>query len=133
MNPDIEITELKPDFIISRVTELSAQGWRLVQMSASTIQGEGEAQAVELNYSFDKDYKLLNLRVFCQTGSKIKSISGIFFGAFLYENEIKEQFGVEFEGIAIDFRGTLYKTAVKQPFIAFAPKKAAVPPQGGAQ
>jgi len=133
MNPNIEISEIKPDFIVSRVTELSVQGWRLVQMSASTVQGEGDAQQVELNYSFDKDYKLLNLRVLTVSGAKIKSVSGIFFGAFLYENEIKEQFGIDFEGIAIDFRGTLYKTAVKQPFIAFAPKKAAVPPQGGAK
>jgi ech hydrogenase subunit D len=33
----------------------------------------------------------------------------------LYENEIHDLFGVPVDGLAIDFKGNFYKTAVKFP------------------
>ena len=44
------------------------------------------------------------------------SISSIYLCAILYENEIHDLFGVQVAGIAIDFKGKFYKTAIKFPF-----------------
>jgi ech hydrogenase subunit D len=43
------------------------------------------------------------------------SISNIFFPAFLYENEMKDLFGVKINNIVLDFNGNLYKVAQKTP------------------
>ena len=37
-------------------------------------------------------------------------------GAFLYENEIHDLFGVVITHISIDYQGTLYRTAISTPF-----------------
>lgn len=46
----------------------------------------------------------------------IPSISEVFFAAFLYENETHDLYGVNFSGMAVDFQGKFYETAIKQPF-----------------
>ena len=48
--------------------------------------------------------------------ARIPSISSIYWCAFLYENEIHDLFNVQVDGIAVDFHGHLYETAVKFPF-----------------
>ena len=40
----------------------------------------------------------------------------MYWPAFLYENEIRELFGVQVDGINVDLQGQLYKTAEKIPF-----------------
>jgi ech hydrogenase subunit D len=40
----------------------------------------------------------------------------IYPGAFLYENEIHDLFGVTIRHIAVDYLGTLYRTALMTPF-----------------
>jgi ech hydrogenase subunit D len=34
----------------------------------------------------------------------------------LYENEIHDLFDIQVDGMAVDFHGNLYKTAIKHPF-----------------
>jgi ech hydrogenase subunit D len=46
----------------------------------------------------------------------LPSISSIYLCAILYENEIHDLFGVQVAGMAIDFKGKFYKTAIKYPF-----------------
>ncbi len=59
----------------------------------------------------------------------------IYPNAFLYENEIHDLFGVVVKNITIDYRGTLYRTAIKTPFsvenVKFPepPKPKAAPPR----
>ena len=60
----------------------------------------------------------------------------IYPGAFLYENEIHDLFGVAITHIAIDYRGTLYRTALSTPFSVSnvklpEPPKPKVPARGG--
>jgi ech hydrogenase subunit D len=93
------------------VAQLFAEGYRLVQIGCTTLPG-----AYELNYSFDKDYRFKNLRVTAAPGEELPSISVIYPNAFLYENEIHDLFGVVIRNINIDYRGTLYRTAIKVPF-----------------
>ena len=71
---------------------------------------------MELSYSFDKGYDLLTLRFDAETEDEIESISIIYPYSFLYENEIKELFGVKIKDISLDFNNSLYKIPVKTPF-----------------
>jgi ech hydrogenase subunit D len=93
------------------VAHLFAEGHRLVQISCTTLES-----GYELNYSFDKDYRFRNLRMTVAPDEKVPSISVIFPNAFLYENEIHDLFGLVVKDIAIDYGGSLYRTAIKTPF-----------------
>jgi ech hydrogenase subunit D len=46
----------------------------------------------------------------------LPSISGVYFSAFLYENEIHDLFGISITDIALDYKGKFYQTAGKFPF-----------------
>ena len=125
----MDITLLQARELIARVQELSAAGSRLVQISAVAlpVAAAGETPSIELTYSFDKDGSLSHLRLTAAPGDKVASISGVYFPAFLYENELHEQFGVDFEGMVLDFKGSLYKTAVRVPFAVAAPVRKTPP------
>lgn len=125
----MDITQIAAQDLIARAKELFSAGSRLVQISAVAlpVAAAGETPSAELTYSFDKDGALSHLRLTAAPGEKIASVSGVYFPAFLYENEIHEQFGVDFEGLVLDFKGTLYKTAVRVPFAVAAPVKKAPP------
>jgi len=106
-----EIIPIAKHDLVGIVAELFAEGHRLVQIGCSTL-----TDAYELNYSFDKEYRFRNLRVIVAPGEEIPSISVIYPGAFLYENEIHDLFGVAIRNISVDYRGTLYRTAIRTPF-----------------
>jgi ech hydrogenase subunit D len=97
--------------LLKQVEGLHAEGYRLVQIGAT-----GGEDVYEINYSFDKNYQFRNLRLTVQPGTEVPSITGIYWGAFVYENEIHDLFGIPVIGINIDFKGTFIKTAKKHPF-----------------
>jgi ech hydrogenase subunit D len=111
MSEPQEIVPIGKNELVGRVAHLFAQGYRLVQIGCSTLQ-----EGYELNYSFDKDYRFENLRILAAPGEEIPSISAVYANAFLYENEIHDLFGVVIRDIAIDYRGTLYRTSIETPF-----------------
>jgi ech hydrogenase subunit D len=82
--------------LLDRVGALRQAGYRLMQISATRL-----PEHLELTYSFDRDRQLANLRYWC---------------AFLYENEMHDLFNLQVDGMAVDFHGHLYETAVKFPF-----------------
>ena len=41
-------------------------------------------------------------------GTVVPSITPIYFGALLVENEIEDQFGIQFADLVLDFKGSLY-------------------------
>ncbi len=49
------------------------------------------------------------------------SISPVYFAAFLIENEIEDQFGIKFDGLVLDFGGTLYleEEVMRTPFCKY--------------
>lgn len=106
-----EIIPTDKSDLIGNVADLFAQGYRLVQIGATTL-----ASAYELNYSFDKDYRFKNLRLTVLPDDEIQSISVIYPSAFLYENEISDLFGVKIRNINVDYHGTLYRTTVRTPY-----------------
>ncbi|CVK33187.1 NADH-quinone oxidoreductase subunit C [Methanoculleus bourgensis] len=97
--------------LVREVEELHADGYRLVQIGCTDVGG-----AYEVNYSFDKGYQLRNLRLTVGPETEVPSISGIYWGAFVYENELHDLFGIPVTGINIDFKGTFIRTAEKFPF-----------------
>lgn len=97
--------------LLKEVEELKADGYRLVQIGCTDIVG-----SYEINYSFDKGYQLRNLRLTIGPETEVPSISGIYWGAFVYENEVHDLFGIPVTDINIDFKGTFIKTATKYPF-----------------
>ncbi|HWH67772.1 MAG TPA: NADH-quinone oxidoreductase subunit C [Candidatus Sulfotelmatobacter sp.] len=100
------------EVLLDKVQALRQQGYRLVQIGATRL-----PEQVELNYSFDLDTRLINLRLMLPAPEpRVPSISKIYWAAFLYENELHDLFGLKIEGIVVDFKGNLYKTAVKFPF-----------------
>jgi len=105
--------EVRPDEVISFSRELKDEGFRFITMSSAELE-----ESVCVLYHFDKDLELKNLKVDVPKGSKIGSIASVYSCAFLVENEIKEHFGVEFDGIPLDFQGMLYndEEVQKTPF-----------------
>jgi ech hydrogenase subunit D len=105
------------DRIIPEVENLKKEGYRLVQMHCMRTKEEVMPNGLEINYTFDKDYNLETLRVIIGQGQEIPSISAIYPGAFLYENEMHDLFGVKVNEMSIDYKGRLYQTAVPTPFV----------------
>jgi ech hydrogenase subunit D len=98
--------------LLEKTGEMRKQGYRLVQIGATRL-----PEHVELTYSFDRESRLTNLRFQVPAaGARLPSISGIYWCAFLYENELHDLFNVQVDGMAVDFHGHLYETTVKFPF-----------------
>jgi ech hydrogenase subunit D len=106
-----EIVPVDVGNLIGKVEEFRDGGYRLVQINCSKI-----GDVYEINYSFDKDYVFRNLRITITAATEIPSISGMYWGAFIYENEMHDLFGIQVRGMNIDFKGHLFTTAVKFPF-----------------
>ena len=98
--------------LMDRVGALRQAGYRLMQISATRL-----PEHLELTYSFDRDRQLANLRLQVPVAeARVPSISSIYWCAFLYENEMHDLFNLQVDGMAVDFHGHLYETAVKFPF-----------------
>jgi ech hydrogenase subunit D len=103
---------------LARVGTYQADGWRLAIINAtSVLPAEGlEHGAVDITWSFARGRSLEHLREQVLPGDEVPSISAFFGAAFLYENEMRELFGVNVTGIALDLKGQLYKTSTIVPF-----------------
>lgn len=97
--------------LIGRVAFYRDQGYRLVQVSCTKVE-----EGFEITYSFDRDDSFQNVRVVAPREAEVPSISGIYWGAFVYENEMHDLFGVDVRGMNINFKGNFIRTAVKNPF-----------------
>ncbi len=66
---------------------------------------------------------LTNLRITVKQDAVIPSVSGVYWGAFVYENEIHDLYGITVSGINIDFKGHFYRTTIKNPFTVTVTKE----------
>ncbi|MGB8309112.1 MAG: NADH-quinone oxidoreductase subunit C [Methanoregula sp.] len=99
------------DELVSRTAQMKKDGCRLVQIGCTKLGDD-----FEINYVFDKDYVMTNLRITAKQDTVIPSVSSVYFGAFVYENEIHDLYGITVSGMNIDFGGQFYRTTIKQPF-----------------
>jgi len=97
--------------LLEKVVRLAGEGYRLVQIGCTRL------NSFQVDYTFDKDYRFLNLRVLVPSDKAvIPSITGIYWCAFTYENEIHDLFGIEVKNLNIDYSGNFYRIAVEAPF-----------------
>ncbi len=110
--------------LVAAVTRLKADGWRLVTLTSVEL----DETNMEILYHFDKNLEMKNLRLAATKDGKVPSISGVLFTAFLVENEIRDQFGVIFDGLVLDYQGKLLnetvQTGATSPFCRYQVKKA---------
>lgn len=81
----------------------AAEGWRLVTATCVPLSG-GE---LDLIYHFDKDLCMEQVRVTVARDTQLPSLTPDHAGAYLVENEMQDQFGLRFAGLAPDFGGCL--------------------------
>jgi len=105
------ITPISVGEVVAKAEQAKKDGHRLVQIGCTKIGDD-----FEIIYTYDKDYRLLNYRITVKQDDEIPSISGVYWGSFVYENEIHDLYGIHVTGINIDFKGTFYKTTIKHPF-----------------
>ncbi|MBF0569931.1 MAG: NADH-quinone oxidoreductase subunit C [Candidatus Omnitrophica bacterium] len=117
---DIQVSEL-----LARAQQMKDQGQRIVQICCTKL-----PDRLELQYSFDKDYEFTSFRITMPNAdAPVPSISGVYLSAFLYENEIHDLFGIQIDGIAVDYKGKFYRTSTPR---AFNPVESAKPEGGQA-
>ena len=98
--------------LTDKVQQYQVDGYRLAQICCTRLEN-----TLEMNYSFDRDGKFVNLRVTLSCDDlAMPSISKIFWSATFYENEIHDLFGLKISDMAVDYKGNFYKLAVKFPF-----------------
>ena len=105
------ITAIDVGHLIGSVEQFRNEGYRLVQIGCTKV-----GDQYEINYSFGKEYRLENLRITITADTEVPSITGMYWGAFIYENEMHDLFGIQVRGMNIDFKGTLFNTKIKFPF-----------------
>jgi ech hydrogenase subunit D len=110
MEPQV-ILPISVGDVISKAEQAKRDGNRLVQIGCTKID-----DTFEIIYVYEKDYQLTSYRITVKQDDEIPSISGVYWGAFVYENEIHDLYGIHVTGMNVDFKGTFYKTTIKHPF-----------------
>jgi ech hydrogenase subunit D len=113
-----EIVPVSAAALVGEVAKLKVQGYRLVTLSCTDL----DESTVDILYHFDKDLGLKHLRLTAAKSLPVPSISPVYFAALLVENEIQDFFGLRFEGLLVDYQGTLYleEEALKTPYCRFS-------------
>lgn len=91
--------------------EKQRAGYRLVQICATAFEGYNE-----LIYSVAYGYKFENYKIAVPLDVEISTISDFYPSAMLYENEMKELFGVKINSINPDMNNKFYRIAKETPF-----------------
>jgi ech hydrogenase subunit D len=97
--------------LTDRVQDMKDGGYRLGQLCAAKV-----GEQFHLLYSFDKDCTLTNLKLAVKEGEAIPSITGVYWPAFIYENEIQDLFGFEFKHLKLNYKGKFFKVAEPTPW-----------------
>lgn len=113
-NPENIVKEITPDTLLKNVMAFKNQGLRLSQICCAYSN-----EKLELSYSFAEDdtNEYTTLRVVIDKDTEVCSITEFYPYAFLYENEMKELFGVNILMIGLDYQNKLYRLKEETPFI----------------
>jgi Ni,Fe-hydrogenase III component G len=88
--------------ILEQVNNMKLHGYRFVALTC-----EKEEDNYELTYHFDLNYEMKHIRLLMKPEDTIKSVSSIYPSALLIENENKDLYGFNFQGLLIDYKGNL--------------------------
>ncbi len=106
------IVEIQLDELLPTAMKKKEEGFRVGQICSVYVNDK-----YELSYSFAKEYELVTYRVIVDKETEVPSITPVFGMAFLYENEMKELFGVKMQCINLDYNNKLYRIDVETPFL----------------
>ncbi len=107
-----EIIEIGPEELLESVRSRSEEGFRLVQIGCTR-----EEASFQIDYTFDREYRFLNLRLNLPAeDARLPSITELYGCAFTYENEIHDLFGIEVRGNKLDYQGNFYRVPLAAPF-----------------
>lgn len=111
--PENVLNEIPVDHLLAEAMKYKHNNYRLSQACSVFVDGH-----YELSYSFApfEGYVLETLRVIVEREEEVPSITAIYPYAFLYENEMKELFGVNIQMINLDFNNKLYRIETETPF-----------------
>lgn len=102
---------IEPIYLVEKVQDLKADGYRLGQIHCTKVE-----EGFELTYSFDKEHVLLNLRLVIPEEEEIMSVTGVYWSAFIYENEMQDLFGVKIKHMALNYGGNFFKVSQPTPW-----------------
>lgn len=106
-----QITKVSKDELYKIMQEKFEDGYRLTQICSTAFEGYNE-----VTYSVNKGYLMENYKIELPIEEEVKSFSDIFPAANLYENEIKELWGVKVVGLALDYNNKFYRINEEAPF-----------------
>ena len=113
-NPGNVLVEIEHGTLLGHVMAFKNQGLRLSQICCAYSN-----EKIELSYSFadDDTNEYIILRIVMDKDTEVCSITEFYPYAFLYENEMKELFGVNIQMINLDYNQKLYRLKDETPFI----------------
>ncbi len=97
-------TTVTVETLLAEARRLREEGARLV-----TATGLDGGDHFEIIYTFNQSLQLGHFRLAVPKADSVPSLSGVFPGAFLIENEMKELLGVQVTGLSVDYGGKLFK------------------------
>lgn len=107
----LSVSVIETGSLLSEVDELRASGWRIVQILCVA-----RPEGAEVTYSFGLGLEMRSLRIVVPAEASVPSVTALYPGAFLYENEIRDLYGVRIERIRDDWQGKVYDVAREKPF-----------------
>ncbi|MGN0457668.1 MAG: 4Fe-4S dicluster domain-containing protein [Eubacterium sp.] len=108
---DFSIEKVSKQELYDIMQKKYEDGYRLAQICSIAFDGYNE-----VIYSVTKEYLMENYKIELPVDEEIKSFSDIFPAANLYENEIKELWGVKVTGMALDYDNKFYRISKETPF-----------------
>lgn len=111
MNNDFSINKVSVQELSNILEQKSNDGYRLTQICSTAFEGYNE-----IIYSVSKDYLMESFKIELPLEDEIRSFSDIFPSANLYENEIKELWGVKVTGMSLDYNNNFYRIEKETPY-----------------
>ena len=111
MRENYQLIDITPDLLPLKAVREKKHNARLVQICAVNTK-----DGFDLLYSFAKEYRFITYKVQVDIKDEVVTISDIYPSAALYENEMKELFGVKIKYINLDYKRKLYTIDAETPF-----------------
>ena len=111
MTKEQHFITIESENLIEQVQTYKDSGYRFVQACCTKV-----SEGFEITYSFDKDHDLYNVQILVPEEQEVMSITKIYWGGFIYENEMKDLFGVKFAHMELDYGGHFFRVAKETPW-----------------
>lgn len=108
------IEKLSSEEVLERIRGLATKYARLI-----SITGVDTGTGLELIYVFEDELQMVAFKTEVAREGSFPSISSVYPGAMLAENEIQDLFGLKFDGLEADFQGRMFLShdSPARPFI----------------